>query len=345
MHHNPSQKTLAKENEWRKEGNYTMEGTYTTVEAVTETAREEAPTASWSGNIIALAILPFIALSAFLIMYEIIDDKSVAATFSGALVATIYPLIDQSLKQRTLKFGRPIWPRNVVSLESFVIPWYRMLLYGILIAVGVTQIIALFLSNFLNLFSVLQDSLHAPTSWLINWLYVHFSSQQMPPQLTTHLSGTEAESGVAVATGVAISYIIVPVILYFLGSWIGSRCNRLGVFVVIAVVILSGYINMALPFLLTSETHFETLHNGEEKSFVLFLTIALSRLSLDLWQALFGLVGFWHGRRRQMSSYLRYLLSHLSSTDREAMIDMAYDAVKEKSSECDTENCVREYQN
>jgi hypothetical protein len=294
------------------------------IEATRETAREEASGPSWLGNAIALAILSFVALGAYLVMYNITDDKA-AASFSSMVLAAIYPQIDQSLKHKTLRFGRPTWPKDIVPLESFVIPWYRMLLYGVLIIVGLAGITGLFVDIFLPVF--LMHWLHVPTDWVINWLYVHFSSAQMPPQLSSQINAPDAVK----VNGVFIGYVVVPSILYFLGSWIGSRCNRFGVFVVIVVVMLAGYIDLAQTFLILPETKFETLFHGEGKSFELFLTLALARFGQILWQVLFGLVGFRHGRRKQMASYLRYLLSRLSSTDREAMIDMAYEAAKEKS--------------
>jgi hypothetical protein len=125
---------------------------------------------------------------------------------------------------------------------------------------------------------------------------------------------------------VAAAVIAVPVISYFLGVWIGIRCNQFALFAVIAAVLLGRLIGTSIDFLVLQGAAFEAVL-GAPKSFGLFLASLGSGVILTVPA---GIIGWWRGRRIRRPAYLHFLLSRLNAGDQQALVDMAYDETRRK---------------
>ncbi len=113
--------------------------------------------------------------------------------------------------------------------------------------------------------------------------------------------------------------------LFFVGAWLGSRVTQFGIPVLFAVVVLGRVIVAVIDYLALSKSQFEEV-TGLEKSLSTFALTALggSALFVGL-AAIFGLVGFWHGRRSRLANYLHSLLGQVSEDTRQTIVNLAYE--------------------
>ena len=114
--------------------------------------------------------------------------------------------------------------------------------------------------------------------------------------------------------------------VYFVGRWVGARCDEHGL-----LVATTGPILGALLFIAYYTISIIVITRSVA---VLLSTEAIST-SLIVFPVVvtFGvppcLLGYWRGRRKRMTLYLRYLLSFLSPDEQRAILDMAYEAARD----------------
>lgn len=116
---------------------------------------------------------------------------------------------------------------------------------------------------------------------------------------------------------------------FFVGRWIGSRCRSKGVLAVV-VITFSGLLLVLVFDALVIVWFFPDLLAdglwsplfGGEASMQETLTPRAVQLALAL---IFGLIGYWRGRRRMTAKYLGYLLGVLPPETRELLVHLAYE--------------------
>ncbi len=101
---------------------------------------------------------------------------------------------------------------------------------------------------------------------------------------------------------IALSAVTSIIVMYFLGKWIGNRSNTHGLVTVMAVAFFGRLVSATIDFLIITEEQFLTFYR-QPKTWNLFLVqVALGAALVSI----FGIVGFWRGRRTRMSRYLHY---------------------------------------
>lgn len=117
--------------------------------------------------------------------------------------------------------------------------------------------------------------------------------------------------------------------VYLLGVWIGTRCDKLGILTIIAVTFFGSALSLSLDFLVLSGPEFQQFY-GAPKTVGLFLNITL----LDtLLMGIFGMIGFWRGRRARLSRYVWHLLSRLPADSRNTLVDLVNEEAQRLSSD------------
>jgi hypothetical protein len=127
----------------------------------------------------------------------------------------------------------------------------------------------------------------------------------------------------AIAPWIAVPSILFSV--YFVGRWVGARCDEHGL-----LVATTGPILGALLFISYSTISMIVLTRSVAVlSTEAFLTILIIFPVVGTLGVPPCLLGYWRGRRKRMTLYLRYLLTFLSPDEQRAILDMAYEAARD----------------
>jgi hypothetical protein len=237
-------------------------------------------------SFIALAITIGAFLSVFYVLKYLVGLEEEASGGIASLSFALFVNIDQALKTGQLRVLRPTWPRDIVPLDRYALPWPLMILYGVL--------------------STLATLAFFPLSVL----------------LFGYTTDAEGQFPVAVVLILIAMVGVTGAILYEIGFWVGTRCNRLSPLVVLCIVVLSGQIEMMLitPMAGLFESEQISLHPA---------ALAYRGAVVGLLSLLPMMVGLWQGHRKRMASYLSYLLSRLSEDDQQAVLSLVYESTKE----------------
>ncbi len=144
--------------------------------------------------------------------------------------------------------------------------------------------------------------------------------------LAIGLAGISIQDGLFVVA--VIANLVTAAGLYLMGVWIGTRCSKYSFLVAIAMPFFGQIIGATIDFLILSESQFSNTF-GQPKSFGFFLT---SVIVSTLLVVIFAVFGVWRGSRARLSAYLSYLLGNLPADTRNTIINLAYEEVKELSS-------------
>jgi hypothetical protein len=182
-------------------------------------------------------------------------------------------------------------PEGIVPPADFRLPWYQMFIYGVFILVAGLQIAGFLVA----LIGVLL--LGVDITSLANLVFIG-------------------------------SFFAAPVMLFGIGSWIGSYCVRYGAAVLFAIAVTARILTAVLDFLLIPEETFLPLV-GQEKSILLLVQAMVVGIILFLlFTATVGLIGLWRGRRLRPARYLRFLLSKVGPEQRQTLIASMYEKVR-----------------
>jgi hypothetical protein len=246
--------------------------------------------AQYVSSAIALAVTVGAFLGAFYVLKYLvgIDNDEVAGGIAG-LSFGLFVNIDQALKTGRFRVLHPTRPRSVVPLNSYALPWPLMILYGVLLSLPV----------FLSL--IMTPFLHS------------FANERFG-------------AGNAVVLFLVVVIAVGGSVLFGIGFWVGTRCNRLSLLVVLAIAALSGQIDAMLISPLLGAVAYDAQDYALAK--FAYQGAIIGFLSLPPM-----LVGLWWGRRKRTSNYLNYLMSCLSEDDQRAVLGLIYDSAKEGASD------------
>jgi hypothetical protein len=240
---------------------------------------------------ISFLLAAIAAIVLYLIVWGMTSDVDAAKT-AAAFSMTSLPGISSWLEHwEAKKSSLPGQKMAIRSLEGFSISFPILVAVGVIIAVAIVQIGA-FISG------IIVDMINLGTG-------------------AQRLSGSPRYTAAGIAN--------IPIVLigaYLLGSWIGSRCARNGIFAVILVAALGAIASKSLDFLGMPSEEFHTLFGESLASVFPFV------LGLFGFFAISGLLGFWRGSRLQKTKYINYLLSALPEDTRNLLVDLAFEEAK-----------------
>jgi len=231
-----------------------------------------------------------ISLGASVILFAVLNlafhmDAHGAAGIAGLpFIAAHHPC--EMLERTQARKNIALEPtKSIYTFDGFSISWKLMVAYGVMILFGVMQ-----LSSLIGL------------------------------GLITLLFGADA-STVDPRTILAIALPINLTGSYCLGRWIGTRCSRYGIGVVLLVAVIGVSVTKIVDFAVLSPADFQAAYD-QSKGFVTFLAHVFG----GFWVfSLTGLIGYAVGRRSRLSKYFRYLLSVLPKDTRETLVNLAYE--------------------
>jgi hypothetical protein len=177
--------------------------------------------------------------------------------------------------------------KSIYTFDGFAISWKLMIIYGSMVIAGMMQAFGL-------------------VGLLVGSLFFGPEVAASEPKLT-----------------LAISLPLNLLGCFFVGRWIGTRCQNtgLGILVVLAVPFLGIMAAKIVDFALVSPEDFKRAYD-QDKSFFVFLQHVLFATPM-FWIP--ALLGFWRGHVIRLARYLRYLLSILPKDTREVLVNLAYE--------------------
>jgi hypothetical protein len=220
----------------------------------------------------------------FLKAHEIIGEEFEATVYH--LYCGIIPFVHASLEKGRIKLSFLPW--HIVPIEGYALPWYRMAVYGLtlFVALGILGafVAVLFLIT-LGLMGIVQR----------------------PNQDTVN----------------SLTFFWELFIMFFLGRWIGIRCDKYLVTTVVAIALFGYGLGAGIDLLVTSGWAgvFQWPGASEFRLFG-FNTVAFF---------IAGVAGLIMGHRERASQYLQYLLSRVGLGARATIIQLAYEEAKRSS--------------
>lgn len=221
--------------------------------------------------------------------YYVIDyshlSKEVASGFVQ-LVLAIFPLIWLAFDNKPSIIRMLSFPKNLVKIEGFTLPYIEMIKYGAIV---------------LTLISSL--------SILIGFAVA-----------TYLISDRETYDAIN-----ALAHNGIPLIsLYFLGVWLGSRCDRRRLLSLTLIILISRMIIGVVEYVIIPPKYFEE-DIGTTKSIYLLIKYIL-------WSTIaylpYGLIGLWRGHYLRTTKYFNYLLKKLPAETQRTVINLLYEEVQ-----------------
>jgi hypothetical protein len=198
------------------------------------------------------------------------------------------PFVHQVIQKKNPSPTLNVLPVDIVQPQLFYLPWHNMIIYsGMLFAAAIN------LGSF------------------IGGLVVGISD----PSLSEGLSAVYISGYGAGLLGA-----------FAIGSWIGRRCDRYGVIVVLASVCLGILLTSFIDFIYISTADSLPEPFRERVSNALDPTVMLSSFLLHI--IVFSsamLFGYWWGKRRRQAAYVAFLLSRLPAEAQNVLADLAYE--------------------
>ncbi len=240
----------------------------------------------------SLVIVGLLFVSVYLILNKVLGLDPDLSGGIGGLMTIFQPPLHQSLVQGQLRLRRPTIPKGIVPLEGFTLHWYFMLIYAASIVFALNQF-----SGFMMGFIV----------------------------------GFAGVTGTGVGNALAlVTVIVMPVVAYFVGVWIGVRCDKYGVLVLIGSLVLGRILAVSADVFLWPAATAEVTGMLPDSSLLLWGS------AWSIWFIPFGLIGLWRGHRVRRERYLRYLISHLPADTRDTLVTMAYEEAQSLSAANDS---------
>lgn len=246
---------------------------------------------------LVMLLAPFgIVVASFLVKRILtIIDEGFADTVSGLMLTTIAPaysfLRNKQIRNKLFSPDNKEESRNESPwIEKFTLRWYLAILYGTVTITGIFQIIS------------------GLAGIGIGLVY---------PDQTLRF--------VAINTfGLVALTLLLPVIYFMVGKWIGMRSDGFKAVALITTVILERILNLLLVLVIPAAWIEETL--GISRGDLLrdpttwgFMIFAVS-LGIVV-----GLIGVWRGHRVRMDGYLQEIFRVLPIPLQEDIVGLAYD--------------------
>lgn len=245
----------------------------------------------------ALAIAVAMAIAIYTAASFVVSDPDTALGIAALpFVGCVH--YAEMLEQRHVRMS--LWPDRptaVPTLHGYVISPIVMLAYGTVIVLAVAEFAS-------GLTGILAGGMSA-------LLTEGKSLQELAPKLP-------------LVIGLLALLVAVPIQLlggYVVGKWIGARCARNGLIVMLGSAAAGAVLLRGIDYLISPPEHFKALF-GQEKSAGVLLLAAIGPFAVF---SIGGLIGYWRGRRRKLSSYLHYLLSVLPNDTRNLIVDLAFE--------------------
>lgn len=209
------------------------------------------------------------------------------------LYCGIVPYVHHSLETRPVKPSLSLLPAKMVTLEGFAMPWYVMAIYGV--------------SGFLAL---------GYLGAIVGRLFI-------PILLLIGIIAEKPDDEVILSVTQAIAFFWELFTMFFIGRWIGIRCDKNRILTITAIAFIGFIIGTLIDLLVTTG----------------FTGIVQSVRSMDLKNLSFntvsfviaGSAGLWMGNRERAAKYFQYLLGLLRADTREEIIQLAYEEAKRLS--------------
>lgn len=122
----------------------------------------------------------------------------------------------------------------------------------------------------------------------------------------------------------AVASIPTMICSYLVGAWIGARCQTKGLLAVWIAAMAVPLFDRALVFLLMDPAQVAELFGNSNMMVVLLQAILIGGLLFGV----SGSIGYWRGRKAQLSRYLGYLLRALPQESKDTLVNIAYDEAK-----------------
>jgi hypothetical protein len=206
---------------------------------------------------------------------------------------SLFPKIVESLEHQEARKNLAEGKRApVYDFSGFQIAWPLMVLYGVLL---------------LNTIALVSSFIGGALSGRL---------------MASQGKAEDVKTGMYLAGAVGVPLIIMGG--YLLGRWIGTRCSRRGVIVVLLVVLGNAVISTAIEHSFPmGDTEVPIL---SRETSVVRHTISACVLLLVL------LIGYWYGRKYRLAKYLHYLLSVLPVETRDVVVELAFDEAQKVAS-------------
>lgn len=221
-------------------------------------------------------------------------DREIASGAAGLpLVALpkVYEEMERRRSQRDNSEGTSS-TAGIRSFDRFSISWPLVVLYSTAAMFGLFNIISFFAGIILGIMSNLGQ----------------FDLTKM--QIT--------------APGL-IAFPVMTIAVYCIGRWIGSRCSKNGALALISTVLLCIFMLKATDYLFSDRETLMQLYGTERELSSFANKVLMPGLSAFLIFSGIGLVGYWRGKRRRLTEYMRYLLNVLPQHTRETLVNLAFE--------------------
>ena len=239
--------------------------------------------------VLSLVIVFGCVVATFAALSALNVPKELAGSASGIFLGVV-PYVHRTLDRRSKQPTPALQRDSVLPLDDFALPYTILGVYGILVGIGVTQIISALggIAGAMVAVGVAEnhDAGIMPTAILV----------QLPSQL---------------------------LVVYLVGRWIGVRSRPLGWVVATAVAFAVVGVEHVARLVWMTDAEFLELF-GQARTVGM---VALQWLAGTVLFWCFATLGFWRGRRSRVFRYAEYLLRKLPPQTRDTVLALLRDEV------------------
>jgi hypothetical protein len=240
---------------------------------------------------LVLVVTPLIVLlSAFLArrIFLLLDEKF-ADVVSGAVLTSMVPVYN-FLRKREIKFSLYGEAHGAEGLGKLSLKWHLAILYGTIVTAGIIQVYA-------GLMGLIIGYLSPPSL------------------LSTALD----------LLGVTFGVLVLPLIYYFLGTWVGKRSNKHKPVVLIAIVLLERTLNIIMTYLILPDSMFVAIYGMTKAEIFRNPVLWVFYGVIICLGVIAGLVGTWRGHRARMSGFMEEVFKVLPTAIQKDIVALSFD--------------------
>lgn len=238
-----------------------------------------------------VVITPFIVLTASFIARRIfiLLDEKFADIVSGAVLSSVVPVYNY-LRKQEIRVGLSRVLQGIQGLENLTLKWPLVILYGTIVTTGIIQLYGGLMGLEVGFFST--ESTFSSTLDVMGIIY-----------------GT----------------LVLPLLYFLLGVWVGKRTDKLKPLVLIAILLLERTLNIVMTYLIIPNTIFVELYKMSKDQVFQNPFLWIFYGVIIFLGTVFGLLGVWRGHRVRMSGYIEEVFKVIPADIQRDIVALSYE--------------------
>ena len=238
--------------------------------------------------VVLLTVL--VMLSAFPVKRALLSlDSELANMVAGAML-TSPSAIFAFFRRQEIRLGLRGGSPGTLDLEKLTVQWPLVIVYGTIVTTGIIQVYV----------------------GIMGFLVGYFSP---PDMLAAALD----------LLGIVFGTLVLPLIYFLVGVWVGKRCNRYKPMVLIAIILLERLLNILLTYFVIPNSVFVEIYGMNRSQLFQNPVLWMFFGAIIVLGIVFGLLGVWRGYRLRMSGYIEEVFKVLPDATKQDIVALSYE--------------------